>query len=113
MSVPRPQFPGEDDRSKDSKVPDVHSVPPKLSQVPTSAPKSSGQACPAGVNYVPSTAVYKHRIQEAETVVIEPIPHIKDLRYWKNYFYKTIGAASGRGALGMRWVQQTEKVYSM
>ena len=56
--------------------------------------------------------VYKHKIQEAETVVIEPTPHIEDLRYWI-FFYKTIAAASGRGALGMQWVQQAEKVDSI
>ena len=50
--------------------------------------------------------MYRHKINEAETVVIEAIPHVKVVRYWKNIFYKTI-AAWGRGALG---TQQAKKV---
>lgn len=83
--------------SKDDRVPD--GKPTDMWCGRTSTPRSP----PIGVaveQFRSFTPVYKHKIQEAETVVIEPLPHIKEFRYWKIIFYKTIAAASGRGTLG-------------
>ena len=79
--APGLQLPDQMNRSKIGKAPDDNAVPPMPSLVPTSSPQFSGPFGPAGENIVPSAPGYKHKIHEAETDVIEPIPHIKDLRY--------------------------------
>ena len=81
--APGLQLPDQMNRSKNGIVPDVNSVPPMPSLVPPSSSQFSGPLGPAGENIVTSAPVYKHKTHEAETVVIKPIPHIRDLRYWK------------------------------
>ena len=73
----------------------------------------SPQPCGAGAEGESSVPVYKQKIKEADSIAFDPLPHIKDLRFWKIKSYKKIAAASGRGALGMQWAKKAEEVSSI
>ena len=48
--------------------------------------------------------------KEADTVNFDPLPGIKYFRPWRIKFFETVAAASGRGAAGVQWISEIERV---
>ena len=99
----------ENNEPGNKKEPNQHSASTKSQTEPSRAgghPSSATAVAP--VFYYP----LEQKFKEVE-IKLDPWPHVREFRRWKNDFFITVAIGSGRGGEGMKWIRAVESASSI